>query len=93
MGVESADDRAAYLADFGQTMVSGAYSLTVIFNAPYYEAGDMAGFKPAAIGRTADVDGASISRGSTVTIGGVDYKVRDIQDDGEGFTVLVFEES
>lgn len=89
--VESAADRAALLADFGVSAVSGASSLTVLYFAPYADAGEMAGYKPSALARTADVSSAGISFGSEIMIDGAEFAVRGLEPDGLGMTTLVLE--
>ena len=99
MAVESAADRLAMLADFGQsityTVQGGSPStITGIFDAQFIEvdAGGTVGFamqQPRIVVRTSDV--ASATEGDTFVISGVTYLSRVVQDDGTGMTFIVLE--
>ncbi len=99
MAVESAADRLAMLADFGQSITytvqgGSAVTITGIFDNDYAEvdAGGMVGFamqQPRIVVRTSDV--ASATEGDTFVISGVTYLSRVVQDDGTGMTFIVLE--
>lgn len=101
MAVESATDRAVFvdIDDFGTAATytpSGGLAATVngIFDNEFIEvdAGGGVGValnQPRFHCRTADV--SSAAEGDTITIGGVAYTVRIVQDDGTGMTVLILE--
>ena len=99
MPVESADDRAAMLADFGVSIsytVQGgsAATITGIFDNQYVEvdAGGEVGFavqQPRLTVRTADVP--NCTEGDTFVVGGVTYLSRIVQDDGTGITLVALE--
>ena len=99
MAVESAADRLAMLADFGQSITytrqgGSATTITGIFDNDYAEvdAGGMVGFamqQPRIVVRTSDVILAT--EGDTFVISGVTYLSRVVQDDGTGMTFIVLE--
>lgn len=101
MAVESATDRAVFvdIDDFGTAATytpSGGLAATVngIFDNEFIEvdAGGGVGValnQPRFHCRTADV--SSAAEGDAITIGGVSYTVRIVQDDGTGMTVLILE--
>lgn len=98
MPVESAADRLAMLADFGQSVSYTHNKLTTtitgIFDSDYAEvdSGGMVGFamqQPRLMVRTSDV--ASATEGDTFIISGVTYLSRVVQDDGTGMTFIVLE--
>lgn len=99
MAVESAADRLAMLADFGQsityTVQGGSPStITGIFDAQFIEvdAGGTVGFamqQPRLMVRTSDV--VNCNEGDTFVISGTTYLSRIVQDDGTGMTMIVLE--
>lgn len=99
MAVESAADRLAMLADFGQSITytrqgGSPTTITGIFDNDYAEvdAGGMVGFamqQPRLMVRTADV--ISATEGDTFVVSGVTYLSRVVQDDGTGMTFIVLE--
>jgi hypothetical protein len=99
MPVESADDRAILLADFGVSITytvqgGSAATITGIFDNEFLsiDAGGDIGFadqNPRVLCRTADVVNAT--EGDTFVIGGVTYLSRVVQDDGTGMTVIQLE--
>lgn len=101
MAVESATDRAVFvdIDDFGTAATytpSGGSAATVngIFDNEFIEvdAGGGVGValnQPRFHCRTADV--SSAAEGDAITISGVAYTVRIVQDDGTGMTVLILE--
>ena len=100
MAVETADDRALLLADFGVaatfTPAGGGAStaVTVIFDNAY-EAVDVGGgstfavTQPRVTARTSDV--ATATEGATLAIDGVTYTVRVVMPDGTGITEMMLE--
>lgn len=101
MAVETADDRAIFFAvnDFGSAATytpDGGVASTVngIFDNDFIEVdtGGGVGFamqQPRFLCRTADV--ASAAEGDAITISGISYTIRIVQDDGTGITTLVLE--
>lgn len=99
MAVETAADRAAMLADFGQSVTythSGSpTTLTGIFDNEFYEADAQAGVtfvsaQPRLVVRTADLPNGA-DYGDTLVTNGITYTVKIIQADGTGITTLVLE--
>lgn len=98
MPVESADDRAAMLADFGES-ISYTHNrvtttITGIFDNQYVEvdAGGEVGFavqQPRLTVRTADVP--DCVEGDTFVVNSVTYLSRIVQDDGTGITLIALE--
>lgn len=92
MAVESDTDRATLLADFGATVTIGAATFTGIFRNAYIEIAGMAGVHPTVLARSSDISTNSIVIDSVLTIEGTNYKVKILQPDGTGFTLLVLED-
>lgn len=99
MPVETADDRAFLLADFGVSVtytVQGGSATTIkaIFDNQFVEvdAGGDVGFaiqQPRLTCRTSDV--ANCTEGDSFVISGTTYLSRIVQDDGTGMTLIVLE--
>jgi hypothetical protein len=99
MPVESADDRAAMLADFGVSITytvqgGSAATITGIFDNQYVEvdSGGEVGFavqQPRLTVRTADVP--NCTEGDTFVVNSVTYLSRIVQDDGTGITLIALE--
>jgi hypothetical protein len=105
MAVESAYERAVFTnpVEFGCTVTYGGDSIPGILSSEYFAA-ETGAIVPIQGGRyrlelaTADLPG-SAAEGDTLSIAAYEedpsrvgsYKVREIQDDGTGFTVLVIE--
>jgi len=99
MPVESADDRAAMLADFGESITytvqgGSAATITGIFDNQYVEvdSGGEVGFavqQPRLTVRTADVP--NCTEGDTFVVNSVTYLSRIVQDDGTGITLIALE--
>jgi translation initiation factor 2 gamma subunit (eIF-2gamma) len=99
MAVETASDRAALLADFGEPVkynpTSGSVkTITAIFDNIYeeVEAGGTVGVsmqQPRLFVRTDDITGAT--EGDAITVRNVAYTIRVIMSDGLGMTELVLE--
>ncbi|HZQ01413.1 MAG TPA: head-tail joining protein [Reyranella sp.] len=100
MAVETDDDRAALLADFGQagsyTHAGATVSMTGIFTGPYvsHALGHMGvefeGGNPAFLVRSIDLPAGAV-QGDTLVTGGTTYNVRSVQPDGTGMTKLALE--
>src|SRR5574340_1238381 len=91
-----AADRAAFLADFGETVTYTAYgaapaSITAIFDDASkladLDMGGVRGTEPQLLCSDADIP--NISKRDTFTVRSVLYKVKDIQPDGTGMTVVI----
>lgn len=96
MAVESADDRAIFLAvdDFGVAATIGGSTVNGIFDNEYIEVETGAGVgvslqQPRFTCRSADV--LAVVEGTSATISGVSYTVRIVQPDGTGMTELILE--
>lgn len=92
MAVESAADRAAVLADFGEILVlPGSVEVTVIFDDPYIEELDISMSVPEIHGLTSDL--SSLSCGDSVTrqSDSQGYKVAEIKPDGTGMSSIRLE--
>lgn len=68
-------------------------TISVIFDNDYYEVDtgqvNISSSQPACMCETSDI--VNVIYGHTVTIDGNNYKVRDIQPDGTGITLLILE--
>ena len=99
MAVETADDRASFVADFGvsatYTPAGGVSSaITVIFDNEFIpvDTGASVSFamqQPKALAITADV--LSAAEGDTLAINGITYTIRIVMPDGTGMTELMLE--
>jgi hypothetical protein len=99
MPIETAADRAAMLADFGETVTYTKQNgipvkIQGIFDNQYVEvdAGGEVGFavqQPRLTVRTVDV--VNCTEGDTFVVGGVTYLSRIVQDDGTGITLVALE--
>lgn len=89
MAVETADDRAAMLADFGEVVTVDGANVTAIIDREYIESLDVQGYRPVLYVRTVDITGAD--EGDAVVAGGVNYTVAVIQNDGTGMSQIVLE--
>ena len=95
MAIESDADRAMLLEDFGTTVTvkSSGATFTALFDKAFVETLDIAGNRPVAVARTADLTANSVAVGTTLTIDETDYVVRVPEADGTGMTNLVLEEA
>lgn len=99
MAVETADDLTAMFADFGVTASYTPYggatsSIIGIFDNDYRAVGaggtmDFAVSRPIFTCRTSDVSVAA--DGDAITIGGTDYLVVVVMNDGTGVTSMMLE--
>lgn len=87
-----AETLAIFWSDFGDDAVIGGVSVRGILDQGYYEplGGFVAGNQPTFTCATAEV--LNIPQGTSVTVRGVAYKVRGIEPDGTGVTLLRLEE-
>jgi hypothetical protein len=89
------EDFTVFFEDFGVAATPAAGGdITVIFDRAHIEAmgGDISGTQPVALAVSADVSSYQPNV-STLTIAGVLYRVRDMQPDGTGLSLLVLEAS
>ena len=92
MAVESDADRLIFLSsdDFGVAATIGSATVYGIFDDAYESVniatGEITTTAPRFLCRTSDV--TSVAQSTTVTIGGVSYKVINIEPDGTGMTAL-----
>jgi hypothetical protein len=96
MAVETADDRAIFVSvnDFGVAATYNGGIILGIFDNDFIEADAGGGVtfalqQPRFHCRTADV--SSAAEGDALVVGGVNYTIRVVQDDGTGMTMLVLE--
>ena len=94
MTVESAADRAAMLDtdEFGATATIGAETFPCIQDKEYLETLEISSVHPVALCDESVAMAAGAAVGATVTIDGTAYKIRDLQPDGTGMTLLILEE-
>ncbi len=100
MPVETADDRALMLADFGESVTftpscGSASTITARFDNQYQsvDAGGTVSFavvQPRLTVRTADIPNAT--EGDSFTVRSNDYVVTILMDDGTGITEIALEE-
>lgn len=89
MTLETSNDRAGFLADFGSD-VTGAASFRAIFDHQYIEAGDIIGRKPLLV--AAEVSPVtSLTRGDVLTVEDQSYTVIRLEPDGTGWTLIILE--
>lgn len=102
MAVETAEDRLALLADFGQeailapagspgttTTVTGIFDNKFIEAAAFLTEEGVDSKQPMINCRTSDV--STFVRGDLLETGGVDYTIQTIDADGTGFTNLILQ--
>lgn len=90
MPVETASDRLAMLADWGEQCVVAGSSVRGLLADDYVETLDISGNRPVLLIRTADV---TATYGAAVIVGSTSYTVAAIQPDSEGFTTLILSEA
>jgi hypothetical protein len=89
--LETAADRAAYVADFG-VPVTGAASFNAIFDNEYVEIGDINGTRP--VLSAAYVSPVStLAVGDALTVSGINYTVIRVESDATGWAVIVLEKA
>lgn len=98
MANDPAADLAALLADQDMdgvtvqpTVGAGPGTIDGIFLNPYTDELDVESSSPTLTVASAAVSSNSIVRDSELTLGGVTYKVKGIQPNGWGLTVLILE--
>ena len=91
--IETDSDRAQYLSDYGNaTITLGVDTFTTIFNHDLATANGVQRNVPNALLTSVDVETYSVVKGSAVTIRAVDYTVRELRPDNEGFYLLILEQ-
>jgi len=89
--LETAADRAAYLADFGVS-VTGAANFNAIFNHEYVDFGEVVGKKP--LLTAAYVSPVStLANGAVITVNSTPYQVIRIEDDSTGWCSIFIEKT
>jgi|CXWL01.1.fsa_nt_gi hypothetical protein len=83
------EDFAAYMADFGVPATLDGRAVRVIFGNAYEHMLDVGAREPRAGLPTTDAGAAT--RGSTLVLAAVTYKVRAVRPDGTGWTALALE--
>lgn len=93
MAVESSDDRAAMLDtdEFAVTATIGSNTFPGILDKDYVEVGGVGSTKPIFTCDEAVAVAAGAVVDATITISGNDYKIRNLETDGTGITVLILE--
>jgi hypothetical protein len=93
MVVITESDRDDMLVDAGVTVTVGVNTFTGLFRNDYIESQDIESDAPVIRCKQTDVDSYSITNGTDLTVGGVDYKViRPEKDNSTGFILLILEE-
>jgi hypothetical protein len=74
-------------------LLTGGASFPVVFENAYAAAmgGNVSALQPQATATSADVSNRDIGFGFGLSINDTDYKVRDMQPDGTGLTLLILE--
>ncbi len=89
MAIESAEDRAAMLADFGLTVTASFGTFTAIFDHDYVETQGVNGTAPLLVCRTEDI--TSLAVGDALTVDGGSYQAAIIEADGTGMSQVILE--
>ncbi|KQT10968.1 head-tail joining protein [Ramlibacter sp. Leaf400] len=87
------EDFTVFFADFSVPATpEGGAAVTVIFDRAHIEAmgGDISGTRPVALAVSADVS-SWLPRTTLVAIQGSTYLLSDVQPDGTGLSLLIFE--
>lgn len=87
------EDFTVFFEDFGVIATPNVGSpITVIFDRAHIEAmgGDISASQPVALAVTADVS-SYVPNTTTLEIGGTTHKLRDVQPDGTGLSLLILE--
>lgn len=94
MAAETEADRLAFFNadDFGAVFIVGANSVAGVLDDQYLDQLDTTGTTPVFTCRSSDVNAAGIARGTSGTINGVTYVVRNIKPDGTGMSDLILED-
>ncbi len=89
MAVETANDRTAFLADFGVS-VTGSASFTAIYDHEFVEYGEITGNKPVLVAPyLAPV--SSLEYGDALTVDSTSYIVVRVESDGTGWALIILE--
>jgi hypothetical protein len=85
------EDLSVFLseADFAVSATLGAATFSVIFDRAHLESLGISSTQPVAVGKTSDL--AAATGGTSITIAGTAYVVRDNQPDGTGMSTLILE--
>ena len=89
MTVESDNDTATLLADFG-VPVTGAATFTAIYDHEYIEMGDITGNRPILTAPNA-YPVTALTVGDALTVESTNYTVVRVESDGTGWCVVVLE--
>jgi len=84
-----AENHAAFFTDFGVDATLNAVAVRVIFDAAYVDPLGVESSGPVATLPTADA--ATAAHGQTLIVSGTTYKIRGIEPDGTGITLLRLE--
>lgn len=90
MTVETASDRAAFVADFGVS-VTGSATFTAIFDHQYLDSLDIVGEKPVLTAAYVSPV-TTLSYGDAITVEGTNYTVIRVEHDGTGWALIILEE-
>lgn len=87
------EDLSLFLSgsDFAVSATVGAATVLGVFDKPHLSAlgGAVGTTDPSFTLKSSDVSANSIARGTTLTISGTAYSVREIEPDGTGMTTLL----
>lgn len=84
-----AEDLASFFTDFGVDATLNGEAVRVIFDAAYVDPLGVESSGPVATLPTADA--ATVAHGQTLIVSGTTYKVRGVEPDGTGITLLRLE--
>ena len=90
MTVETASDRAAYLADWGVS-VTGDASFTAIYDHEFIESQDIIGERPVLVAPYRSPV-SSLVYGDSLTVDSTSYNVIRVESDGTGWCQVILEE-
>ena len=91
MAVETEADRALFISsdDFGVDAECNSVEITGIFEDNYIEREGFSSLEPTFLTSQENVTDASIFTGDTLSIGALDYTIKDRQKDGTGMWLLI----
>lgn len=65
--------------------------ISIIFDMAFLEIGNVSGYRPTAVGSSADFDRYHIGVGSHATIKNVHYTITEKEPDGTGLTMMIMQ--
>lgn len=92
MSIETTADRLAFMEVFGIDVVVNGNPMKAIYDDPHFETLEMSTSTPMLTVATSDVSGLEFDDVVTITSISFTGRVRDIQNDGTGITVLMLKD-